>query len=173
MKRKCLKGWILTPSPTDGESVPFFVQVRSKDIHWTPANLPSTYLNLYNVSDTKKHTIRTDVWTFTTNNWNIELYNDLGVRANYKLNIKSMTRQSANKLSAYVSLPLVMDTSTITVQCTVQAHGDCEASAIVSYELMSNGLNVTLTNYNVPFDESNANVSSNSAVDIAIQGTAL
>lgn len=173
MNRKCLKGWILTPSPTDGESVPFFVQVRSKDIHWDPANLPSTYLNIYNASDTKKHTIRTDVWTFTRNNWNIELYNDLGVRANYKLNIKSMTRQSANKLSAHVTLPLNINTNTMTVQCTVRAYGECEASAIVSYELMSNDLNIILTNHNVPFSESNANISANSVVDIVIQGTAL
>ena len=34
INRECLKGWILAPSPTDGENVPFFVYVRDKDIIW-------------------------------------------------------------------------------------------------------------------------------------------
>ena len=44
--RKCPKGWILTPSETDGEYVPFFVNVRDKDIHWDENNLDQTLKNI-------------------------------------------------------------------------------------------------------------------------------
>ena len=43
----CNKGFILTPSPSDNDvMVPYFIQVRDKDIIWSEDDFPSVLYNI-------------------------------------------------------------------------------------------------------------------------------
>ena len=106
--RECLKGWILAPSPTDGENVPFFLHVRDKDIIWGDSNFPKELKSLLDQSEENFMEVPSSYWKMKVKGWNIELHCDGSYVAKKKINIGEnfIPAQTASpSISCNVELP--------------------------------------------------------------------
>lgn len=113
MDRECLTGWILSPSPTDGTNVPFFVKVRDKDIVWDENNLPQELKTLVDNSDGDKEIQYTGAyWSFKSNGWFIKLNVDGSYSATRRLVIGN-TFQHTSGVSACIEKPLTLPFDTV------------------------------------------------------------
>lgn len=123
---KCQKGWILTPSPTDGEYVPFFVQVREQDVVYDEDNLPDELKNIYNSGNNKKFLTNNKYWKFDYKNWNIKLKSDGSYEATKKISIgeefETPVTSNINILSVNLELPFeTKNDNEFTVQFTISS----------------------------------------------------
>ena len=108
INRECLKGWILAPSPTDGENVPFFVYVRDKDIIWDENNLPKKINEISNLGENRELFHPATYWKFDYNGWKIVLNQDGSYKAKKKINIGRLFDKVENnyaKITADLDLP--------------------------------------------------------------------
>lgn len=108
MDRECLKGWILAPSPTDGTNVPFFINVRDKDIIWDEKNLPADIKTLSELGDNRKLYFLGSYWKFDCLGWNVELSVDGTYKAKKKVNIGEVfdnVNTNSNNITATLQLP--------------------------------------------------------------------
>lgn len=111
MDRVCLTGWLLSPSPTDGTNVPFFVNVRDKDIVWDERNLPISLKELSDLGENKKIFYTGSYWKYDYNDWSIELKVDGTYRAKKKINIgESFDDISSNSTTINSNLRLPFNT---------------------------------------------------------------
>ena len=101
--RECLKGWIISPSPTDGVNVPFFVYVRDKDIQWDESNLPEN-LNKLSLKGTDRKVFYPNYqWKYKFNNWIINLYQDGSYEAIKKISVTDFfTYNTESKLTGTI-----------------------------------------------------------------------
>ena len=79
---QCYKGFLTAKSPTDNRThVPFFVQVRDKDIIYEQANMPWPLKRLYERADSYEVTKPAENVIFSYNNWNINVTPNYRFRA--------------------------------------------------------------------------------------------
>ena len=106
--RECLVGWVLAPSPTDGTNVPFFIQVRDKDIVWDEKTLPQDLKQLSEIGDSKEVYFTGAYWKIDYRGWRIKLNIDGTYNAKKKINIgesfDDITTNSAS-IVATIALP--------------------------------------------------------------------
>lgn len=121
MLRKCGKGWLITPSETDGEYVPFFLQVRDKDIIWDVRNLNEDFRNL--LRDTYNDLVINYPYynaNFVRNNWVGHFNEDLRYSATKTLNVRNngVLSEDNKTITFSVELPFVTSNDDFNVQLT-------------------------------------------------------
>lgn len=110
MKRECLKGWILAPSPTDGQNVPFFVYVRDKDIKYDARNVSNQLNNLYLKGENGDILYPVTDWKFDMNGWRISLTQDGVYEAKRKVDISEVFKITTS--NAIMESPLYLPLET-------------------------------------------------------------
>lgn len=106
--RECNKGFLLSMDSENGGYIPFFIQVRDKDIIWDDARLPQDLVNIvYQGENVEFHNIL-HCWRFTYNDWFITLYSDSRYEAISSFNIREYSGdivEPVNKLIYKIDLP--------------------------------------------------------------------
>lgn len=159
----CLKGWLMAPSIEDGSMVPFFMQVRSNDIHYAPSYGLGWTTRLSNASKT--------------------------IISSYKGMIgKSMYLEAynGNKYKTTVFFPCnVVTTDGFNISITTDMQTPNLSNSIVNSSLIyadtnhtiAAGVTITITNPNAAFTTTDIPPASASdglfsAIYISIEGTA-
>lgn len=88
---KCPTGWLVVPSETGDEYVPFFIQVRDEDIHWKSNDKLLTYINknINEPNDSISQLNPGQTYKINRNDWLIELQSDGSITATRQLKIDS------------------------------------------------------------------------------------
>lgn len=147
----CKKGFILTPSPSDEEvMVPFFVQVRDKDIIWSENDFPKEIYNIAMSGYDPSNVTPVKALKFIQDGWNITFNQDFTYVAYKKISICGSGRFEINKkrdtLIGNLDLPFKSKTgiSNISLICTLEAYDETMASsALSSYIDNNNDSNAT------------------------------
>lgn len=108
MDRECLKGWLLAPSPTDKEYVPYFIYVRDKDIIWDEKNLPEDLKRLSDLAESKEIIFVNSYWNFSYKDWRIKLYTDGRYEAKKRISIGEKfdnITESHSQIKGSIDLP--------------------------------------------------------------------
>ena len=115
--RECLKGWILTPSPTDGSDVPFFVNVREEEIVWKKPSISEKIME--GLVDVEVCNPVPEI-RCKKDNWNITLREDGSCVINTKISIgRYFQEDDSNSLRSIVKLPFkLMNNENFTFQCS-------------------------------------------------------
>jgi hypothetical protein len=180
MDRKCLKGWILAPSPTDGTNVPFFVQVRDKDIVWDEKTLPEELKALVDAGEDKEINYTGAYWSFKKNGWNVKLNVDGSYSATRRLVIGN-TFQPIYETSACIEKPLTLPFDTVndgTFHFSLSVASDnisMKSATSGIYKIDGNtfdNIQIYLQNNQYPFQArfSSANIYSDSYLYIKVEG---
>ena len=104
--RECSRGWILSPSKTDGEYVPFFVLVRDKDIIWDEDHLPEKLRNLTEAGTDVILDIPMYQWRCKIGNWDVTLNQDGTYRATQYMNVQDNgSFIDSNTILLHLNLP--------------------------------------------------------------------
>lgn len=131
--RECLKGWILAPSPTDGQNVPFFVQVRDKDIVWDIKNISKELNELSLLGSSREVFYPACQWKFKINKWDVTLKQDATYTATRKIRVAEIFDYiNESTLLGNTDLPFeTMNDTYLSVQCTIMSSdNDIETSVI-------------------------------------------
>lgn len=106
--RECLKGWMVAPSPTDGEYVPFFIYVRDKDIVWDPETLTNNFSDyLKRKADNVELHYPMNEWKFQINDWTVVVHQDGTYHGYKKVNIQDVSDYiNHNTIKSDINLPL-------------------------------------------------------------------
>lgn len=160
----CYKGFLLAPSPTDGTMVPFFVNVRDKDIIWDVSSLPASIQEL--AEKGKNITVQgpaTEI-SFTYNGWTLKLRSDFTYTAIRKLSIGYddfvLDPDDNSDMSIDVQFPFsTKNNNELNVQCTMNGFNDDLATASINVILDNNigesikKMTIHLRNLICKFDE--------------------
>lgn len=183
-KFTCLKGIIVVPSPTDKTPVPFFVQVRAKDIIWDESSVSADLVNIAKEG--------TDFETFNPsagvrykiNGWVIEIGADYTYHATKRINIVSdgfeFNDRDDTDIFLDLTLPFVTkNDGSFCVNCTLNSSCEDIATATLSTVMKDgfdsstfSGLTVHLRNliYHFDSDFKHNNEYNNSYMFISIDG---
>lgn len=178
--RECLKGWILAPSPTDGENVPFFVKVRDKDIVWDIDNFPEELKDLLTQGEDNFVVVPSSYWKLKVKGWNVELHADGSYVAKKKINIgENFISNEIASSFIYYNLELPFDTLvddelfiTNTIKTDMPNIGQ---SFVVHKEIEDESftninLNIINATYNFPTNFRETHIFDKSYVYIKIEG---
>ena len=125
-ERECLKGWIMSPSPTDGKYVPFFVNVRDKDIVWDTDNVSSVLQSIADEGDDVEVFYPSCQWKFKMLGWIVTLNQDFTYTAMRKISVgAAFTQEDTNSIRSNVYLPFeTLNDENFIVQCTKMARSN-------------------------------------------------
>ena len=107
----CKKGFLLTPEEESGDYVPFFIQVRNKDIIWDDELLPIDLRDIVAHGENIESFDVLHCWKFTYNNWYVTLYEDGRYTASrsmllqLELPTNTFSNGPTNKLEYNIKLP--------------------------------------------------------------------
>lgn len=177
---ECQKGWILAPSLNGGDYVPFFINVRDKDIVWDDDNLSPELKRLANLGTDKKIIFTDSKWIFEYKNWMIELFNTGKYNAKRKINISEEfddSTMTSTEIKAIIDLPFetVNDenfTAFITKSSSnIRIKSSMSGINNITDDIFTN-IEVFLFNqqYNFPTDFKQTNVFDDSYLFINIEG---
>lgn len=142
-KFTCLKGMLVVPSPTDKTPVPFFVQVRAKDIIYDETSVNPDLVNLARSgSDFETFNPNTGV-RYKSNGWTIEINSDYSYHASTRLNIVDggfqFNEDDDTDLFLVMNLPFVSkDDGSFSINCTLNSSCEDIATSTLSM-IMRNG----------------------------------
>ena len=110
---KCPTGWIVVPSESGTGHVPFFVHVRSADIHWKEDPYLKTIItNSTDIpNDTVDNLLPGHTYRITRDNWAIEIQNDGLVTATSQVSITDtfvFTDDTHTGIKGFIDLPLFL-----------------------------------------------------------------
>lgn len=181
-KRECPVGWLLTPSSTDGEYVPFFIKVRDCDIVWNKNTLPNdiiTFINQKINSDVNTYYPMTE-FKCIVGMWNVTLYQDFSYKATARLPIQQYVKSNTtNKITMEVNLPFrTNNDKTLSFNSNISAYNiDMVGSNtnIIVNEVSSDqvdSLNIELYSGLYPFSDNVINLTEykNDCVVITVNG---
>lgn len=133
-KRRCGKGWLVAPSKTDGEYVPFFMYVRDKDIIWDEENLPELLKKAAREGENSSLQYPMYQWTFDVDSWSVKLHQDGSYEATKKIDIHKYGKFMAYaRIDVDFSLPFkTMNDDEFNVQITKNCHGTDMIHAVVN-----------------------------------------
>lgn len=136
----CQKGWILAPSPTDGKPVPFFVQVRSKDIHWDESSLPDNLVRVAREGKNFKTGNPSAKVTFVKDEWNIDAESDYTFTATKRLNIVNdgFTINTDDDTDLYLDFVFpfaIVNDGHFSINCTLNSICEDIATATINVDL--------------------------------------
>ena len=119
--RECLKGWMVAPSPTDGEYVPFFIYVRDKDIIWDPETITNNFSNyLKEKADNVELHYPMNEWKFQMEGWTVVVHQDGSYHGYKKINIQDVSEYvSHNTIKSDIVLPLPLTITPTTIIITI------------------------------------------------------
>ena len=106
----CRKGWIMAPSPEDGEHVPFFVQVRDKDIVWDEETLPKLLNDLSLLGSEREIFYPVYQWKIKINGWVVTLNQDATYIATKRINVSEEFTSLVDGIDLYANLNLPFNT---------------------------------------------------------------
>lgn len=179
---ECKKGWLLAPDE-NGENVPFFIYVRSKDIMWGSASYPDEIIELarhgYNATTTAPQArLR-----FNYSDWAISIDEDLSFEATLRLSIgnSSFVMDAGVDATLYQSVKLPIKAvynENFSIQSTIQGNNDETRTAYSGVDIIQDenkfvaGIKVELNNQILKFHKNFSNISSylNSYVYITVKG---
>lgn len=154
-KRRCGKGWLVTPSKTDGEYVPFFMYVRDKDIIWDETNLPELLRKTAAKGENMSLNYPMYQWNFDVDSWSVKLHQDGSYEATKKIDInKNCEMFDSSQIDVSISLPFkTMNDDEFNIQITKNCHGtdmlhatvnmnpleNEESNDVISVSLLANG----------------------------------
>jgi hypothetical protein len=189
----CQKGWIISPDPNTGETVPFFVQVRDSDVHYRSIDMDNTNVGILYRSGYGSQLQPSKIYQFSSNGWGIKFIPKATSKGTptsgyaimqYRMKIYDMDRNNANMLSKTIDVPLSIVTSSqdiyagdnYTVECTVQSKTQCEALSVASFDITATStsfsrITIKLSNVQIPFAENKSNLSGDSYIHIVVRGT--
>ena len=178
--RECLKGWILAPSPTDGENVPFFVKVRDKDIVWGTTNVPEELKELLARGEDNFVVVPSSYWKLKVKGWNVELHADGSYVAKKKINIgENFVSNEITSGMLYHNLELPFETivdDELFITNTIKTNMPNVGQSFVIHgeieEESFNKMNLYLVNatYNFPTNFKETHIFDKSYVYIKIEG---
>jgi hypothetical protein len=148
MKRECQVGWMVAPSPTDGEYVPFFVKVRDKDIIWDENTITrnfASYLSKY-ASDVTLHYPMNE-WKCTIDGWVVTVYQDGTYHARKKVNIQKNARSITDFRKIYLPVKLPLTT-----------FNDDKLGVSITSAVTANDLLTSFTNFRLSDDKKIDNI---------------
>lgn len=105
--RECPKGFILVPSESDGEYVPFFMQVRDKDIIWDEGSIPNNISNIAK-KDCEESELIYPMYAYSAyeDGWSVMLYPNKYYEATKTFNLQKSCRFiSQNIMEVIIKLP--------------------------------------------------------------------
>ena len=163
MKRECLKGWILAPSPTDGVNVPFFVYVRDKDIKYDAKNVSNQLNELYLKGENGDILYPVTDWKFDMNGWRVSLTQDGVYEAKRKIEVSEVftfkNSPSTTLLEYTTQLPFeTKDDDEFHVQLTLSTNIVSFASSSLTFQVNENkdiidSINIDLVNTFYGFED--------------------
>ena len=181
MDRECPKGWILVPSPTDGEYVPYFIQVRNNDFVWDEnfefPGYTLDYIKYNSSSNIKKNfgdsVVSYDIKSGYHGNWHARVHKDKYCELTQKLSIGKEGKNLnvlPNKISMMLNIPISIkfDNSfnisftTDSTSTSIRTGNISFVSGYDSDEYINDG-GIQITNYMFPFD---ANYETNHVYDL-------
>ena len=175
--RICRKGFILAPSPTDGELVPFFLQVRENDIIWNEASAPELINDDYQMSLEKSYSRMDECWTYKSGDWIVDYHANGIATLSTRLYInRDFGFINQNTLQAYLLLPvplkddarLLMD-STIFSSTNAIRSSNITLNPVNTAEKVVQQCELTLYNFTTLFSPSFRN-DEESYINIRITG---
>ena len=131
----CRKGWIMAPSPEDGEHVPFFVQVRDKDIVWDEETLPKLLNDLSLLGSEREIFYPVYQWKIKINGWVVTLNQDATYTAIKKVKVTDNFTSLSDGVDLYANLILPFETyndDNFSVQATKMSNDNDVISANLS-----------------------------------------
>jgi hypothetical protein len=119
--RICQRGWLVSPSPTDGKYVPFFVRVRDKDINWDSENIPEAMREIASYGSNIDLQYPMYQYIFDVNDWSVKLSQNYSYEATKKLDIKNLGEfVSQYMINVNTDLPFItQNDSDFSVQATL------------------------------------------------------
>lgn len=177
--RICRKGFILAPSPTDGELVPFFVQVREKDIIWNESDPPKIISYDYLTSLEKSYTRMDECWSFKSDDWDINYHSSGNIEMSTRVNIRNkFAFINQNMLQCWLGLEFpILDDSNLTLGTTIVTDSNTIRSSTVSLDTVRDGnivtqIHLNLCNFTTPFSPTKSNIDDYSYINIHLSGKA-
>lgn len=149
-KFTCLKGMIVVPSPTDKTPVPFFVQVRAKDIIWDESSVSADLVNLAK-SGSEFETFNPNAGVrYKSGGWSIEIGSDYTYHASKRLNIVDdgfqIDPSDDTDLLLNLTLPFVSkNDGSFSINCTLNSACEDIASATLSTIMRDGSSSSTFT----------------------------
>ena len=163
MERECLKGWVLAPSPTDGQNVPFFIYVRDKDIIYDARNVSNQLNNLYLKGENGDILYPVTDWKFDMNGWRVSLTQDGVYEAKRKIDVSEVFTfkdfPSISLLGYTAQLPFeTKDDDEFHVQLTLSTNIASFASSSLTFQVNENkdiidSINIDLVNTFYGFED--------------------
>lgn len=146
----CRKGWIMAPSPEDGDYVPFFVQVRDKDIVWDEETLPKALNDLSLLGTERQLFYPVYQWKFKINGWVVTLNQDATYTATRKINVAEEFASLSDGVDLYTNLNLPFITyidDNFSVQATKMSNEKdvMDANISVGYDWISSVSMITVS----------------------------
>lgn len=138
-KYLCNKGFLLTPSPSDEDvMVPFFVQVRDKDIIWSEDDFPKEIYNIAMGGDNPSTVTPVKALKFIQDGWNITFNQDYTYTAYKQISIGGSGNFEINDqldcLNGKIYLPFKSKAGgqNISIICTLDAFDNIMASSVLT-----------------------------------------
>lgn len=123
---KCGKGFVATPSEDGSDTlVPFFIQVRDKDIIWSIDDFPKELVNLYCTNNDPIVTAPVKEIKINHKGWNVTLSQEYDYTATKSISIGDSgifeLSEDMTMLETKIELPFntKYDLSQLTILCTV------------------------------------------------------
>lgn len=178
--RICRKGFILAPSPTDGELVPFFVQVREKDIIWNESDPPEVISGDYLTALEKSYTRMDECWSFKSDDWDINYHSSGNIEMSTRVNIRDeFAFINQNMLQYWLGLEFpILDDSNLTLGTTIVTDSNAIRSSTVSLDTINDrddrniitAIHLNLCNFTTPFSPTKSNIDDYSYINIHLSG---
>ena len=138
----CNKGFILTPSPSDNDvMVPYFIQVRDKDIIWSEDDFPSVLYNIAKSNEDSSSLVPVKELKFKKDGWNIKFQQDFTYEATSMISIGGSgfftLNDTKNLLTGRIPLPFksTCGYDNLSVICTLDAFDETLQSSVLTTKI--------------------------------------